>query len=261
MRVVKFVFGGALLGVTSALVAATSVSAQENGSAGGSDSPIDTSRVVVAAVFIVAAIAVIAIGLYFAYGYHQRLLRSIDTAVQYGATGPISTSNEDSLAPRPRSMSVVGATGPPSVEVGQNVTYEATGTTEPSTVTWSIEGGGPTPSGGQGASISVTFSQAGTAVVTPTQEGLESVPLTVTVVARPAASSREGVVLPFVIRNWARFVVVIFGVGAISALMALSVISAEGGIGLLGALLGIGGAAANSDGDSKPSGGGPEGAT
>ena len=56
----------------------------------------------------------------------------------------------------------------------------------------------------------------------------------------PETPATAGLVLPFVMRNWSRFVVVVFGTGVVAALMFAGVITAQGGIGLLGPLLGVG---------------------
>ncbi len=251
MQVWKRACGGAVVGVTAGVAVAGTVSAQAAGTS--TDDGFDSSEVLAAGVFVLAAIIVIGIGLLFSHRYHERLLQSIDAAIRLGKVDTIATSNDSSLdATRTRGAPQIGVTGPTTVEVGQTAVYEAVGASDPNAVSWSIEGGDATPSVGQGASIGVAFSKTGSAVVTAAQEGSTSAPLSVDVIASTKVGGREGIVLPFVIKNWARFVVVIFGVGAIAALMALGVVSAEGGIGVLGVLLGVGGATANADSESKP---------
>jgi hypothetical protein len=246
------VVGGAVVGaVASALVAVGPVAAQATGGESGGSDGFDWSEVIAAGVFVVAAVVVIAIGLVFARQYHERLLATIDLAVERGQAGPISTTNESALTEtRTRGGAVLGVTGPATVEVGQRATFEATGADEAGDVTWSVEGGGAVPSSGRGTTFDVTFSMPGRAELTVARTDGLTATAPVEVVAAPRAEG-EGVVLPFVIRNWARLVVVIFGVGAISALMALGVLSAEGGIGVLGALLGIGGASTSAESTSK----------
>lgn len=261
VRGAKFVLGGAALGVLLGVVVAETAGAQTtSGVASASESSIDASRIWTAVVFVLASVSVIAIGLYWSYSYHRRLLGTIDAAIAKGVVKKVDVENIDSLGPRTRGSKQIGVSGPSQAVAGEAVTFTATGIQDAAGVNWTVSGAGATPESGTGASIVVTFAGSGKATVAPHLSEHVSSPLEVTVTEPPPPGSAEGIVLPFVLRNWARFVVVIFGVGAIAGLMALSIISAEGGIGLLGALLGIGGAAA-SDADSKPAGGSGGGST
>gem|GEM_PF-3085954 len=194
---------------------------------------------------LAASVLVVIAGLWFAYLYHARLLQTIDLAVEGGQL--IRSENGPAIAQSPDGK--VGVSGPTEATPGATVTFKAIGYDDSSKVSWAVEGGKPEPSIGTGSTLEVTFREAGTATVTATV-GKESAPHKVTVSG--PRKELTGIVLPFAIQNWGRLVVTTLGVGVVSALMAWDVISAEGGIGLLGALLGIGAAAGSKEAESKP---------
>lgn len=63
-----------------------------------------------------------------------------------------------------------------------------------------------------------------------------------------ATASAPALVIPFVVKNWGRLVIVLFGVGVISALMATKILDAAAGVGILGTLLGAGAVSATTGG-------------
>lgn len=206
----------------------------------------------IAALFLAAAFLALASGLLFSYLYHRKLLEAIP-GIMRAAAGTTSVTSTDSEA-----IASTFAEGdfdidrPPVVTKGKKAMFNARNSAD-RTVTWTAAGAGVAPEAetGAGVTFGVTFAEAGPATVTAKVDGA-----TASVgfeVQEAASASVGGIVLPFAVRNWGRLVVTILGVGVIAALMALNVVSGEGGIGILGALLGVGAAAATADPAAEPS--------
>ncbi len=204
----------------------------------------------VPAIFILGiTCVVIGICLWFVFRYHQQLLATIDHAVKAGAAGPISAEDHGvGVQSREVTDGGVTITGPSTAVSGEEVTFTADGLTGGETLAWTVSGDvGADPAAGGDATFTTRFATAGTATVAlDLVGGTAPAPLTVTVTAPASAptTGAKGVVLPFVVRNWGRLVVVLFGAGLVGCLMALGVIGSEGGVALLGALLGVGAATA-----------------
>lgn len=122
-------------------------------------------------------------------------------------------------------------------------------------VTWRAEGA--TPSSGSGYSFVTTFNKPGDYEILATfsdSSGTETaLQKKVKIGATSSGPAASAIVLPFVIKNWGRLVIIIFGVGVISAVMAAKILDAAAGIGILGTLLGVGAVTATSGGSGdKP---------
>jgi hypothetical protein len=218
------------------------------------DAPGNTAAAIV---ILALTLLVIVLALGFSLIYHHRLLRSVDRAVAKGVVKSVTNVDVGGGAEVSRDSGITIA-GPAEVTAGEAVTYRVEGGT--SDLTWTIEGGGAQPATGAGGEFTTTFQTPGTATIGVDFTGVTG-QKAVTVKAPPAAApAASGIVLPFAIRNWGRLVVVLLGIGIVAALMTLDVISAEGGIGLLGALLGVGAASANQDPTAQAQGGAAENA-
>ena len=216
-----------------------------------------------AILILLLAILVIAIALFFAYKYHKRVLKSVDAAVRGGHGDQVDVSNDDvgvQALSRVATDSGIAISGPAQAVVGEKVKFSSTGVEAGDTVSWTVEGtAAADPASASTTEFETKFTKAGSATVTIAVAGKADVaPLTVTVVANETAAAR--ITLPFVVRNWGRLVVVLFGAGLVACLMVLNVISGEGGIGLLGALFGVGAATATHGVAAPAAGGGAAGA-
>lgn len=205
------------------------------------------------------ALLVICAALWFAYAYHRRVLETLE---RLGKGQPVTTDPGSALGASAGQAGVLArtaddplaVTGPDAAVVGQAVTFEAVNAGDPSSLSWTVEGASPKPSLGSGASITLGFGAAGSAAVVATEPGADgapprfSQPWTVTVTApAPASAAAPGIVLPFVIKNWGRLVVTLLGIGVIAAMMTMGVIESDAGIAVLGTLLGVGAASAQSE--------------
>lgn len=207
------------------------------------------SNYYLAIILIVAAIIVIVIALGFAWIYHRKALEVIMSAVSRGApVGSPTVSEVTTLGSGPR---IVGpSNGKPSEELFFGLADVEAG----KTVAWTAENA--TPSAGDAQTFTTTFATEGEHAVRVDVEGLpETLEKKVTIGVAPSAGAAP-IVIPFILKNWGRLVIVVFGVGVIAALMSTTVISAEAGIGILGALLGVGATAAASGGGGGGGGGG-----
>jgi hypothetical protein len=207
------------------------------------------SNYYLAIILIVAAIVVIVIALGFAWIYHRKALEVIMSAVSRGAqVGSPADGGATTLGNGPRIV------GPSSATPSEEVFFGLADVDASKTVAWTAEGG--SPSAGGEHTFTTMFAAEGEYIVEVQIVG-EPQPLTRTVtVGTPAGSAPAPIAIPFVLKNWGRLVIVLFGVGVIAALMATAVISAEAGIGILGALLGVGATAAASGGGGGGGGGG-----
>ena len=228
---------------------------------------------------LIASVLVVVLALGFALLYHEKLLRVIRMAVRAGQ--PVATAvkpvveqspaegvNGDEV-PTPR---IIGPrTGAPEAEL----VFAIKDAQAEDTVEWAAEGGTPPTAPPTTATdelkpcFVVSFNKAGTYVVVATvarQDGATTHRIEYIVSVGASGSEKSGaapgaaaITLPFVISNWGRLVIVIFGVGVVGALMASAVIAEATGIGILGTLLGVGAAAAMSpSSDVKPGAKEPE---
>ncbi|WP_141932406.1 PKD domain-containing protein [Microbacterium sp. SLBN-146] len=187
-----------------------------------------------------AAITVIVIALGFAWIYHRKALQIIMSAVSRGAIlgSPV---NED-VGARGVGPRVVGPScGKPSEEFF----FVLIGVDASTAVKWTAADG--SPSSGDEQTFTTKFAAGGDHTVQVAIDGVAE-PLTKTVTVGAASGSGAPIAIPFVLKNWGRLVIVLFGVGVIAALMVTKTISAEAGIGILGALLGVGATAAAAGG-------------
>lgn len=195
---------------------------------------IALSNYYMAIILLVAAIAVIVIALAFAFLYHRRALEVIRGAVAKGQN--VKTESSEIVKGLGADARIKGPkTGAP----GEELLFGLAGVDSGKTVNWHAKMASPPSQGGQ--TFTTTFPKAGEYTVEATIEGFpDPLQRTVTIGAAAATSAPVPVVIPFVLKNWGRLVIVVFGVGVIAALMAMRVVSAEAGIGILGALLGVG---------------------
>lgn len=229
--------------------------------AGSNATTVNNAMGVVA---LAVAFGFLALALGFSLLYHRRLLNTIDLAIKRGAK--VSTRTDPALdGPHPdlQGREVVGESGisgPDTATVGvaadfEVENYSSDDPTKP--VTWSVEGGNALPKEGTGPSITFIFTEAGNATVTASADSKNPITKKVAVKAAavPSTSEPGGIVLPFVLANWGRLVVVTMGTGTVAALMTWGVISSDGGIGVIGTLLGAGAAAATGDRVARPNSG------
>lgn len=207
---------------------------------------------------------------------------SMDAAPQ--AAGGGSGPGQAQAAPAARQVAVQGLDDgvkvlvPEVIEVGKKAVFKLVhlpGNGSAAGVSWHLtrtDGVGPALLW-SGSEVEHTFAEAGTyeLTVTPGEADAEAYstklnvteppvpkkpvrPTAVDSASSPAARVGASLQALFSMRNWARFVFTVFGVGTVAALMFAKIISSEGGIGLLGALLGVG---ATAGADPAPGGGQP----
>ncbi|CAN5302826.1 hypothetical protein BH11ACT4_BH11ACT4_10630 [soil metagenome] len=226
----------------------------------GAPADLTLSNYFLAVALLIAALLVIVIALRFALVYHTRLLRLLTLVVRKGNATVVTESNDAvdrSIAPSEAPAARV--VGPGNGAPGSQLVFALSDAT-PSDLKWSSTGG--TPSTSTAPSYVVTYAKAGTYTVNATYTLSSggttkevSISREISIGAVPKSAS---ITLPFVIKNWGRLVIVIFGVGVISALMAVKVLDAAAGVGILGTLLGVGAVTATT-GDGGGSGGGDKG--
>lgn len=203
---------------------------------------------------LVSAIVVIILALAFAWLYHRDALRVIEKLATTEGGPPVGI---DSGAAVERGVRV----GPAIVggSTGQKDTalmFTVENLPDDATVAWDVEGATIERIDG-GRTILATFAADGSHKVaaTVTQADGNRIELEakeVEIGPKPgAAASAPPIVIPFVVKNWGRLVIVLFGVGVISALMASQILDAAAGIGILGALLGAGAVSATTGGSSE----------
>ncbi len=218
-----------------------------------------------ALVVLIASVIVVVVALGFALLYHEKLLRVIRMAVKAGQ--PVATAVQpvvehasagDAVAAEVTTPYIVG---PRTGEPGAELAFAVKGDADDSTVSWTAEGADPSVA--EKPSFVTAFAKAGNYVVVATlKDSAGSVTHRVEYIVSVGATDVEkkqgtsgaaAITLPFVISNWGRLVIVIFGVGVVGALMASAVIEEATGIGILGTLLGVGAAATMSPStDVKP---------
>jgi len=248
----------ALLAVTTVVflatpaVAATSGTGSPSGTSGGTTTTTTSSSGYhpwpAVLILIFAALLVVA-SLGFIYLYHRRLLNSIDQALAEGQTvGTVDDSiGVQGFRANVATDSGIAIAGPADAVAGKPTKFSSTGIPAGATISWTVEGVEADPTTATTADFTTTFKASGAATVKLAVTGQPAVaPLSVAV-KNAATTTTPSVVFPFAVRNWGRLVVVIFGAGLIGALMVLNVISGEGGIGILGALFGVGAATATHD--------------
>lgn len=218
-----------------------------------------------ALVVLLASVIVVVLALGFALRYHEKLLRVIRMAVKAGQ--PVATQlapalqERETTSVRPRSIARPQIVGPRVGTPADTLVFAIKGDAKESTVRWTAEGADPRS--GEEACFVTAFAKAGNYVVVATFNSSDDaitnrIEYIVSVGATDAekkqgASGAAAITLPFVISNWGRLVIVIFGVGVVGALMASAIIQEATGIGILGTLLGVGAAAAMSPtNDVKP---------
>lgn len=186
--------------------------------------------------------------LIFLYAYHRMVLGIVATSVRRGqhvqaahvpvlpgdggvgvqSKEPKITSDLDGAQPAP----------------GQDVTFRLEGLSDgddPATTTWASEHGSPAI--GAGATFSSRAPGQGAWTVTATRDGQAPVTLELSVASTRGdgtVGSAPVVELPFALRGWGGLIVTIIGIGVVVALMFARVVSAEGGLGILGTLVGVG---------------------
>ena len=205
---------------------------------------------------LVSAIVVIVLALVFAWLYHRDALRVIEKLATTEGAPPVTIDSggavERGIGVGP---AIVGG-GSGQKEAPLMFTVEHLG--DGATVAWEVSGATIDEIDG-GRTILATFAAEGDYEVraTVTEADGTEVPLAskrVKIAAPPvAAASAPAIAIPFVVKNWGRLVIVLFGVGVISALMATRILDAAAGIGILGTLLGAGAVSATTGGSAEPS--------
>lgn len=218
---------------------------------------------------LLATLLVIGAGLYFAWRYHQKLLDVIDAELKRPGSPRTTTANASAFSQgggAPGSELLGGeALATPSIQypesmvVGREGTFVVLTTPEDADknrVVWTASGGA-VPDTGKGSRFACSVDKAGTVTVTATAQDESDTPVgepwsrTYTVQQAPAPAGGGGIVLPFVIGNWGRFVVTVFGLGLIVVLMLTGRVSEAAGIGVLGTLLGVGAASVERSAPTK----------
>lgn len=218
----------------------------------GAQADITLSNYFLATLLFSGAIVVIILALAFALIYHKMILRVIRKAAKRGA--PV-ISEVDGVGIQSKVTQPVETkiSGPKDGAPSAKLEYTLEGVTAGATVTWVAENGDP--SKGEGPTFATRFDKPGsyrvTATATESAGSTKDYPKDVTIAA-PGGTAGSPIVLPFVIKNWGRLVIVIFGVGVISALMSTKILDAAAGIGILGTLLGVGAATSGSSADKPP---------
>lgn len=224
-----------------------------------------------ALLLLFASVLVVVLALGFALIYHAKLLRVIRMAVKAGA--PVATQFAAAVEGQPvktkesRESVSPHIVGPRVGTPADTLVFAIEGDANESTVSWTAEGADP--SSAEKPCFVTAFAKAGNYVVVATFNSSDDattnrIEYIISVGAadsarKQSASGAAAITLPFVIGNWGRLVIVIFGVGVVGALMASAVIEEATGIGILGTLLGVGATAAMSaSSDVKPGAKEPE---
>ncbi|MFU8946185.1 hypothetical protein ACLRGF_05555 [Mycetocola zhadangensis] len=196
-----------------------------------------------------ASVAVIIIALVFAFNYHAKILNVISMAVANGQK--VEPSSDDAVIQGAETSIFGPEVGVPSAKLE----FVVVGVDAGLLVSWIAEGGAPASD--EGMSFVTLFEKAGdykvTATYTDADGSTHSLEKTVAIAAPAPAPAAAAIALPFVIKNWGRLVIVLFGVGVVSALMSAKILDAAAGVGILGVLLGVGAVTATSGtGGDKP---------
>jgi hypothetical protein len=257
-RVVFFgvLSGSATLGSVALAAPAADPTATTPTAGSNTQTTVQTGYHPIPAMLILLGAGVVIVAcLLFLSRYHRRLLLTIDRAIAVnagkGVTQPLTTSEDSAFNTLLASTDDIKIKGPVAVVVGQEATFTLEGITDPTGIEWSVSGVDADPTSGTGLSFTTKFSATGTANVSVAGPSGTTTSTGVPVVATPP-SPMGGIVLPFVLRNWGRLVVVIFGAALVGTLMVLNAITSEGGVGLLGALFGVGAATAHTDPNATP---------
>ena len=217
----------------------------------GPDAKLDVvaSNFVIAGFLLGGSILVIAVALGFAFSYHTKLLEVVKFAVKYNGAR-IGTESSNVAALRSLLQSVDSGSdivGPETGAPSKKLQFSLNSTDIVPPISWTTKDGDPQTF--EGATFATRFDSVGTHEVTATYTDSTNVshPFSKNVtITAPAPTPAPSIVLPFVIKNWGRLVIVIFGVGVISALMSTKILDAAAGIGILGTLLGVGAVTATS---------------
>lgn len=216
------------------------------------------SNYYLAILLLCAAVGVIALALGFAWAYHREVLRVVHGAVTGPNPAPLGTTN-DEVGVQSSEAEIVG---PDRAEKAAELVFTVRNVASAANVTWVAEGS--TTSSHSGSTLVTTFTADGEYKVEATYPeqvdgSTETRTLTKAVIIGPhpaasAAANSQGppIAIPFVVKNWGRLVVVLFGVGVIAALMATRVLESAAGVGILGTLLGAGAVAATGGGTGTP---------
>lgn len=198
------------------------------------------SNYYLAVTLFIGAIVVIALALTFAWMYHRAALTTIQKMAKSGKQA-VATTSEDALTEGVDSEpAIVGSSAGTKAE---DLMFTVTNLADGDTVTWDVSGA-TFHEVDSGRTIVAQFAADGTYKVRASITGKtgakrELEPKEVKVGPQTAAPA-PAIVIPFVVKNWGRLVIVLFGVGVIAALMATQILDAAAGVGILGTLLGAG---------------------
>lgn len=206
---------------------------------------IALSSYYLAVVLLVISTLVVAIALFFALRYHSKVLQVVGWDVRRNGAHVTADSSGASVQAQEPSIA-----GPATAAPGGDLVYALKDVSPaPSTVDWTAVGG--TLSSHSGDSFLTSFDTAGSFQITATYDDSgTSKTINKTVAIGATATASSSIALPFVIKNWGRLVVVIFGIGVVSALMAAKILDSTAGVGILGTLLGVGAVSTTTGGNS-----------
>ncbi|AXH95443.1 hypothetical protein DV701_04250 [Ornithinimicrobium avium] len=224
---------------------------------GGSGAAVAATTPLIGLAWASLGLSALAVGvaLIFMYAYHQRLIKVVEMWVRRG--GQITATDDhvrdEGLAgAQAAGFGIISDAENDSVEPGQVVAFQATGVDDEKTnkVIWITAEGFPREE--TGPTFSSRAPTTGTFTVTATADGEKPATITLTVKEKSGAQDAPGptVALPFAIRGWGGLVITILGLGIVAALMFAKVVSAEGGLAILGTLLGVGAGSALTSGKS-----------
>ncbi|WP_243075681.1 hypothetical protein [Microbacterium sp. SS28] len=221
------------------------------------------SNYYLALTLFIGAIVVIAIALTFAWMYHRAALTTIQKLAKSGKQA-VTTSSDDALTEGVDSEPAI--VGSSAGTKGEDLMFTVTNLADGEIVTWDVSGATFNEVDG-GRTIVAQFASDGNykvrASITDKADVKRELEPKEVKIGAQATAPAPAIVIPFVVKNWGRLVIVLFGVGVISALMATKILDAAAGVGILGTLLGAGAVAstpgAPSETPAQPQGGGAGG--
>ena len=189
---------------------------------------------------VIATVVVIALALAFMWIYHRRALRTLEVLASTPGAPPIGVMSQDAYGSQFTQQPKV-IVGSVDGQKGVGLMYVIKDVDDGDAVTWDIPDADVEVV--SNSAVIAKFKKDGThtvnaKVVDAAGTDLPVQPMTVTI--KPQTVAAPGVVIPFVLKNWGRLVVVLFGAGVVAALMATKILDSAAGIGVLGVLLGAG---------------------
>lgn len=199
------------------------------------------------AILLVTAVVIVLV-LTFMWLYHRKALDTLTTIATTPGGPPVGIESNDAFSDTMSLVRRIVVVGSAEGQKGIGLMYVLQGLEPNEKAEWKVDG----------ATVEVVANNA--AIVKFTKDGTHTVDATVMTktdddkwesIAQPVrplkvtiapakATAATAIMIPFVVKNWGRLVVIILGAGLISTLMALRVLDSAAGIGALGVLLGVG---------------------